>query len=280
MVLLKAVDRQLGVTEAVAGCLRERRQPGKVQHDLVDLVRQRIFGLIGGYPDGNDAARLADDAIFKLLLDRDPLAGPALASQPTLSRVENAIGPRALTRLGHALADLVIGQHCARLRGRARRITIDFDPTDDPTHGQQEFAFFNGHYDTWCYLPLLGFVNFADEAEQYVLLALLRPGTRAAKLGASNQLRRLFAKLRPPFPRCGCGSAWMAGSPATTCCGSWKPRGSSTSWPSARTAAWRSGCDGSWGKRACSPRPAGRPRSSSARPAMRPAGGRRPAASS
>jgi hypothetical protein len=114
-VLLKALDRRLGVTEAVAGCLRDRRQPGKVRHELVELVRQRIFGLICGYPDCNDAARLAQDALHKLLLERDPLAGPALASQPTLSRFENALGPLALSRLGHALADLVIGQHCARL---------------------------------------------------------------------------------------------------------------------------------------------------------------------
>lgn len=199
-VVLKALDRQWGVTQAVASCLRDRRQPGKVHHDLVDLVRQRIFGLVCGYSDCNDAARLADDAIHKLLLDRDPVAGPALASQATLSRFENAVGPLALTRLGHALADLVLGQHRARRRGRARLITIDFDPTDDPTHGQQEFAFFNGHYDTWCYLPLLGFVTFDDEAEQYLLLTLLRPGTSAAKLAAIGRLRTLFRKLRAAFP--------------------------------------------------------------------------------
>jgi hypothetical protein len=199
-VLLKALDGQLGVTDAVANSLRDRRQPGKVQHEVIDLVRQRIFGLACGYADGNDAARLADDALHKLLLGRDPLAGPALASQPTLSRFENAIGPLTLTRLGHALADLVIGQHCARLQGRARRITIDVDPTDDPTHGQQEFAFFNGHYDSWCYLPLLGFVTFNDEAEQYLLFALLRPGTSPAKLGRRGRLRTLFGKLRAAFP--------------------------------------------------------------------------------
>jgi hypothetical protein len=153
-----------------------------------------------GYADGNDTARLADDAVHKLLLDRDPLAGPALASQPTLSRFENAVGPLALARLGHALADLVIGQHCARLQGRARRITLDVDPTDDPTHGQQEFAFFNGHYDSWCYLPLLGFVTFDDEAEQSLLFALLRPGTSPAKQGLRGRLRTLFRKLRAAFP--------------------------------------------------------------------------------
>src|SRR5262249_57076565 len=93
MVLLKAVDQQLGLTAAVASCLRDGRQPGKVEHDLVDLVRQRIFGLIGGDFDGNDAARLAHDAIYKLLLDRAPLRGPALASPPTLSRFVKPIAP-------------------------------------------------------------------------------------------------------------------------------------------------------------------------------------------
>jgi hypothetical protein len=199
-VLVKVLDRQLGVTDAVASCLRDRRQPGKVQHELVELVQQRVFGLICGYTDCNDAARLADDPVHKWLLDRDPLAGPALASQATLSRFENAVGPLALTRLGHALADLVIGQHHARLRGRARRITIDLDPTDDPTHGQQEFAFFNGHYDTWCYLPLLGFVTFDDEREQYLVLALLRAGNSSAKRGTIGRLRTLFRKLRAAFP--------------------------------------------------------------------------------
>lgn len=199
-VLLKAIDRQFGVTATVAGCLRDRRQSGKVQHEVLELVRQRIFGLVCGYADCNDAARLRDDVIHKLLLDRNPLRGPRLASQATLSRFENALGPVALTRLGHALGDLVIAQHRARRHGRARRITIDVDPTDDPTHGQQEFTFFNGHYDTWCYLPLLGFVSFDDEAEQYLVLALLRPGNSAAKLGAIGRLRTLFRKLRVAFP--------------------------------------------------------------------------------
>src|SRR5258707_14100268 len=90
-----------------------------------------------------------------------PFTGPALASQATLSRFENAVGSVALTTLGHALADLVIEQHRARRQGRARRITIDLDPTDDPPHGQQQLTFFNGHYDTWSYLPLLGLESCA-----------------------------------------------------------------------------------------------------------------------
>jgi hypothetical protein len=126
-----------------------------VQHQALELVRQRVFGLACGYADCNDAARLADDAIHKLLLDRDPIAGRALASQPTLSRFENAVAWAPLRDMAYALADTVIETHRRRLKGRATRITIDLDPTDDPTHGQQEFTFFNGHYDTACYLPIV-----------------------------------------------------------------------------------------------------------------------------
>jgi hypothetical protein len=154
-VLLKALDDRLGLTERLAASLTDRRQVGKVEHELIELVRQRVYGIACGYADCNDAARLAADPVHKLLLERDPLTGPALASQPTLSRFENAVGWPELYLASVALADLVIEHHRARRQGRARRITIELDPTEDPTHGQQEFTFFNGHYDTWCYLPLV-----------------------------------------------------------------------------------------------------------------------------
>ncbi len=199
-VLLKGIDTQFGLTKRLAACLADGRQPGKVQHQTVELLRQRVFGLACGYVDCNDAARLADDAIHKLLVERDPIAGPALASQPTLSRFENAVGRRELLAMGHVLADTVIAHHRRRLKGRAARITIDLDPTDDPTHGQQEFTFFNGHYDTWCYLPVVATVTFNDEAEQFVVAAVLRPGNAPASLGARGLLRRLLGQLREAFP--------------------------------------------------------------------------------
>jgi Transposase DDE domain group 1 len=198
-VLLKGIDTQLGLTTRLAECLADGRQPGKVRHQTLELLRQRLFGLACGYADCNDAARLAEDAIHKLLLERDPLAGPALASQPTLSRFENAVGARELIAMGHVLADTVIEHHRRRLKGRATRITIDLDPTDDPTHGQQEFTFFNGHYDTWCYLPVVATVTFDAEAEQYAVAAVLRPGNAPASLGACGLLRRLIRQLRGAF---------------------------------------------------------------------------------
>jgi Transposase DDE domain group 1 len=199
-VLLKAIDERLGLTQRLAAGLTDRRQPGKVEHDLVELVQQRVFGIACGYADGNDRARLGHDPVHKLLLDRDPLAGPALASQPTLSRFENAVSRPDLYLASLARADLVIAHHQARLKGRADRITIDLDPTDDPTHGQQELTFFNGHYGTWCYLPLVATLTFNAEPTQYLVAAVLRPGNSPAKRGALGRLARLCRRLRAAFP--------------------------------------------------------------------------------
>lgn len=201
-ILLKAIDDQLGLTARLAACLAETRQAGKVEHDLPTLLRQRCFALACGYADANDAAQLRADPIHKLLVGRDPVGGPTLASQPTLSRFENAVGPRDLFWLTHALADVVIAQHQARLGAQnVRRITLDFDPTDDPTHGQQELAFFNGHYGTYCYLPVVGTLTFNAERTQYLVTAILRPGNAPAPRGVIGVLRRLFHKLRAAFPQ-------------------------------------------------------------------------------
>lgn len=171
-----------------------------IRHAVRELLRQRIFGLACGYEDGNDAARLADDPLHKLAVGRDPLTGSALASQPTLCRVEKAVSPRALFRLGRTVADTVIAQQRRRKR-RAQRIMIDLDSTDDRTHGQQEFTFFNGHSDTWCYLPLVATLTFDDEAEQYLVAVVLRPGNSPAKRGAVGLVRRLGRRLRRAFPK-------------------------------------------------------------------------------
>jgi len=199
-ILLKAADRRYRLIDALTGCLRDKRQACKVDHSLRELLAQRVFSIACGYPDANDSARLSADPIHKVLLDRDPVTGRDLASQPTLSRFENSIRPRELYRLGEALADSVIERHAKRLHGRARLVTIDLDPTDDPTHGAQQLSFFNGHYDSWCYLPMMGFVSFNDEAEQYLCAAVLRPGNVTAAIGARGILRRLINMISYSFP--------------------------------------------------------------------------------
>lgn len=107
---------------------------------LLDPLRVR---LACGYPDANDSARLAGDPIYKLLLDRDPVTGRDLASQPTLSRFENVIGPKELYRMSEMLAVRVLQRHATRLRGRVRQVTIDLYPTDDPTHGARSSCRFS-----------------------------------------------------------------------------------------------------------------------------------------
>src|SRR6202167_467481 len=199
--LLKAADRHYGLVAGLASCLRDERQSVKVDHSLRELVAQRVFSIACGYPDANDSARLSEDPIHKLLLDRDPIEGLHLASHPTLSRFENGVGVKELYRAGEFLAESVIRRHAKRLRRRTYRVTIDLDPTDDPTHGAQQLSFFNGHYDTWCYLPMAGFVTFNHEPEQYLFCYVLRPGNAPAKQGAIGILDRMIERLRAAFPK-------------------------------------------------------------------------------
>ena len=103
-ILLKACDERLGLSTAITACLRDARQQAKVAHSYAEIFRQRMFGIACGYADGNDAARLADDPVFKLLAGRDPVTGSALASQATLSRFENAVSSAELLRMSEALA--------------------------------------------------------------------------------------------------------------------------------------------------------------------------------
>jgi len=198
--LLKAAERRYGLIAGMSGCLRDPRQAGKVDHSLPDLFAQRVFSIGCGYADANDSARLAADPMHKMLLDRDPVTGLDMASQPTLSRFENAVGPRQLYNMGAALAESVIERHAQRLHHRARLVTIDLDPTDDPTHGAQQLSFFNSHYDNACYLPMMGFVSFNDEAEQYLCAAVLRPGNVTAAKGAVGILQRLVKRIRRHLP--------------------------------------------------------------------------------
>lgn len=199
-VLLKPLDDRLGLTRALAAAVTDERDPGRVRHPLLDMIKQRVFGIACGYEDANDAGRLRDDPIQKLLLARDPVSGGPLASQPTLSRFENSVSSRGLYRMGVALSERVIARHQQRLGKRAKRITIDLDATEDAAYGEQQGVLFNGFHGGFCYLPLLGFLRFNDEREQYLFTALLRPGNAGGKLGAISLLKRLIVRLKEAFP--------------------------------------------------------------------------------
>jgi hypothetical protein len=199
--LLKAVDEQLGLTQALAACLRDDRQACKVKHSLEEAMRQRLFGIALGYPDANDATALANDPIHKLMLGRDPISGERLASQPTISRMENGVGRAELLQMSKALVKTVLGRHKRRLGKKAQKIILDFDPTDDRTHGQQEFTFYHGYYDTYCYLPLIGTIAFNNEKKQHLLCSVLRPGNACAHEGFVAIARRIIEQVRGMFPK-------------------------------------------------------------------------------
>lgn len=198
-VILKAADENLQLTASLAACLKDQRSPDYITHSYLDLLRQRVFGLACGYEDCNDAAKLKDDPIHRLLLDRDPMEGEQLASQATLCRFENAIDVRSLDRMATELAEQVVRRHRKRLKGKVGQITIDMDPTDDPTYGQQQLAFYNSHYGNWCYLPVACFLRFNNESDQYLFAYVLRPGDANATYGAIAILRRIVSRLREVF---------------------------------------------------------------------------------
>jgi hypothetical protein len=204
-ILLQACDRQLALTEALIGWIDDRRQSGKIRHAIGDLVRQRLYAIACGYPDGNDAGRLGADPIQKLLCGRDAVRGEDLASQPTLSRFENAFDRADLYRMSVALAETVIERHRRRLKRKVKRITIDLDPTDDPTHGAQQLTFFNGHYDTWCCLPVAGLTPRLAEwtrrdSRRNPVLEIRNPPTIASENRSSALVLVVKSPPRRPAP--------------------------------------------------------------------------------
>jgi hypothetical protein len=195
LVWLAEVDRLFGVTERLASCLRDPRQQGKVRQSKHDLVRQRVYQIVCGYEDCNDADTLAADPVLKVACGRNPETGRDLASQPTLSRFENSVSPTELYRMAEVFLDLFVERH----RRPPQEIVLDLDATVDETHGQQELSFFHGYYDTYCYLPMLIFAQ-ADGGPHQLLAAVLRPGNVHAGRGSVKLLKRVVARLRQAWP--------------------------------------------------------------------------------
>lgn len=189
-VLVGRIDRKHRVTECLAAVLKDRRDPSKVQHSTVDLLRQRAYQIACGYEDAVDGNTLRHDAAFQIALHRVPGEDAAMASQPTLSRFEHRRNADLLT-FSNALLDLWI----ARLREKARRskrrirIVLDFDSTDYVTYGEQQFALFHGHYGNYIYYPLLAF-----DQHGWPVAAMLRPG-RMRSGGVVPLLLRIYRRL-------------------------------------------------------------------------------------
>jgi hypothetical protein len=196
MLLLAQADRKLGLCQALAESILDARDPSKVAHPLLDLLRERVYAIALGYEDANDLDTLAHDPALRVACGRGLTPEDRLASQPTLSRLENAVDSKDLLVMGMRLAALVIAQ----LPKHTKQVILDVDASEDPCHGQQELELFNGHYNQHCYLPLYVHVT-AEDGRQRLLGALLRPGTAEAKCGLFALLRRAIGLLRQHFPK-------------------------------------------------------------------------------
>src|SRR5215471_18152313 len=191
--LLRGLDRQLGLTERLATAIHDTRHQSYIDHPLRDLLAQRISQIAAGYTDAHDANSLRRDPMCKLGRERPPLDPTHdLASAPTFSRLEHQIDRQDLYRLTRAFVDHFIASYAAP----PAAIVLDLDHSDDPTYGQQEFAFYNNYYQNHCYLPLFIFAGTSHA----LVMATLRPGTRPT--GTENAMIwvRLLSYLRCHWP--------------------------------------------------------------------------------
>ena len=206
--LLGAADRRLGLVRRLAGCFRDARDPRLVEHSVITLIGQRVFGIALGYEDLNDHDELRHDPLMAVLAgklkawrdDCAPAAGKSTLNRLELSREiatryhKISHDPAAIEAL---FVDLFLEAHAgASTRARPpRQIVLDLDATDDPLHGHQEGRFFHGFYDCYCYLPLYVFCG------RHLLAAKLRPSNIDGAAGAVEEVARIVGQIRARWPR-------------------------------------------------------------------------------
>jgi hypothetical protein len=189
--LLREVDRRLGLLEQLAASLTDPRDPARITHELRTLLAQRIHGLALGYEDLNDHATLRSDPVFAVLAEQTPDPQRPLASPPTLCRLENRVTRASLARF----AGVLVEQFIASYDTPPTELILDFDATDDPIHGTQQRRFFHGYYYNYCFLPLYVFCGTR------LLIAYLRPSNIDASLHTGAILKLLVARLRQVWPQ-------------------------------------------------------------------------------
>ncbi len=195
MLLLRQAEGRVGVLKGMASAVEDRRDASRVRHTIAELFRERVFAIASGYEDANDLDDLREDPGLKVACEKRVTAREVLGSQPTISRLENAVSARDLYRMGMAKARSVIDQ----LPRKTRTVMVDVDAFDDPCHGQQQFEMFNGYYDKHCYLPLLFHITGPDRVQRLVA-EILRPGNASYRVGLFSVLRRIVCLLRERFP--------------------------------------------------------------------------------
>ena len=187
LLLLRQVDRRLGLSKALAAVLPDPRDPDRILHPLLTFVRQRLYGLCLGYEDLNDQDHLRQDLAWQTAAERDQ----PLASSPTLCRWEN----RADRRTGWLVQEILVEQFIRSFAQAPAELVLDFDSTDDRVHGKQEGRFFHGYYGDYCFLPLYVFCG------EQLLVSCLRSSNRDNARHAWAILKLLVRRLRQAWPQ-------------------------------------------------------------------------------
>jgi hypothetical protein len=190
--LLAAADKRLGLIDTLARLIPDARDPAQITHSMADILRERIFAIACGYPDGNDLDDLRHDPAFKMACGRLPDSGVDLASQPTISRLENAPNLRDLIRMSRGMVDFWCASHPHPPNG----IVLDIDDTADTVHGHQQMSLFNAHYDERCFLP----IHIYDAESGHCVVTILREGKTPNGKEVRAHIRRLVRRIRVHWP--------------------------------------------------------------------------------
>jgi hypothetical protein len=192
VLLLAQAERTMGICRKLGTCIADRRDPSRVTHRLEDILRARILAISCGYEDADDLDTLRNDPGFRLALGKLPGSGAGLASQPTMSRWENAPTTRELAKMMAAMIDI----YCASYPAPPAEVTLDIDDTCDVVHGYQQLSFWNGHHGERCFLP----IHVYDTATGRPVAMLLRTGKTPSGKEAAGHIRRLVRHLRRHWP--------------------------------------------------------------------------------
>ncbi len=195
--LLRQTDRRLNLLARLAECFLDGRNQEQVEHSILEMLSQRIYGLALGYEDLNDHEQLRKDPVFGILAGRNELEEPR-AGKSTLNRMELGNGTKdrykKITFWKEAIDELLVKVFLESHQEAPDPVILDVDTTDLPLHGQQEGRFFHGYYDSYCYLPLYIFCG------EHVLCARLREAHHDAAFGSLQEIRRIVAQIRAAWP--------------------------------------------------------------------------------
>ena len=192
VLLLRGAEKKLGLADRLASCIRDRRNPDRIEHPLAEMLRLRMFAIASGYEDADDCDSLRHDPMFKMGVGRLPESGDPLCSQPTMSRLENAPSRIEIARAMAAMVD----QFCESWRRAPSSITLDIDDTFDAVHGHQQMSLFNAHYDERCFLP----IHIYEGGSGKPVAVILREGKTPTGVEVRTILKHVIGRIRGHWP--------------------------------------------------------------------------------